>query len=195
MAPGQRGGTPFLIPAPQQSGVPSRGRGGGRGGVAGPQGSPSVSVSSTVQAVGVPRPGFGNAGRQINIRVNTSAMNIPDITVYHYDAVENSDRADSKMQLIKALQSQYPGVFIRAAVYDGNNNLYTSYKLNFGTELSRQFDVTWTDGDRASNSKITVTEAREINMDVLRRYTTGLQSWDENVSTALSALNIVLRMG
>ncbi|KAK0472793.1 ribonuclease H-like domain-containing protein [Armillaria novae-zelandiae] len=29
---------------------------------------------------------------------------------------------------------------------------------------------------------------------VLRRYTTGQQSWDENVSTALTALNIVLRM-
>ncbi len=52
--------------------------------------------------------------------------------------MENSDRADSKMQLIEALQSQYPNVFIRAAIYDGRNNLYTSYKLNFGTGLSRQ---------------------------------------------------------
>ncbi|KAK0471264.1 hypothetical protein IW261DRAFT_900903 [Armillaria novae-zelandiae] len=53
----------------------------------------------------------------------------------------------------------------------------------------------WTEGDRVSNFKITITEAREISMEVLRRYTAGQQSWDENVSTALTALNSVLRMG
>ncbi|KAK0445347.1 argonaute-like protein [Desarmillaria tabescens] len=198
MAPGQRGGTPYPARSttPQQRGRPSRGRGGGRGGgVAGQQGAPRVSVSPFVQAVGVPRPGFGNAGRATTVRVNACEMNIPDIMVYHYDvAMDKSLRAAFNMKLIEALQSQYPGVFIRAAVYDGKKNLYTSYRLDFGAEHSRQFDVTWTEENRVSNFKITITEAREINMEVLRRYTAGQQSWDENVSTGLTALNIVIRM-
>ncbi|KAK0217148.1 argonaute-like protein [Armillaria fumosa] len=194
MAPGQRGGSPY--PATQQHGHSLRGRGGGRGGgVAGPQGSPSVSISSAVQAVGVRRPGFGTAGRATVIRINACPMNIPDITVYHYDvAMEKALRAAFNLKLIEALQSQYPDVFIKAVGYDGKKNLYTSYKLNFGAQASRQFNVTWTEENRTSNFKITITEAREISMELLRRYTAGQQSWDENVSTALTALNIVLRM-
>ncbi|SJK96831.1 uncharacterized protein ARMOST_00077 [Armillaria ostoyae] len=217
MAPGQRGGSPYPArgAAPQQRGGPARGRGGGGGGgrgggVAGPQSSPSASVSSAAQAVGVRRPGFGKAGRAMTILVNACEMNIPDITAYHYDgkvspslcrdglhvivAMEKSHRAAFNLQLIEALQSQYPDVFIKAAVYDGKKNLYTSFKLDFGGEVSRQFNVTWTEGTRVSNFKIKVTEAREINMEVLRRYTAGQQSWDENVSTGLTALNIVIRM-
>ncbi|KAK0435063.1 hypothetical protein EV421DRAFT_1262544 [Armillaria borealis] len=207
MARGQRGGSPY--PAgegtPQQRGGP-RGRGGGRagrervgagrgGGVVRQQPSPSVSVSSAVQAVGVRRPGFGSAGRQTTVLVNACEMNIPDITIYHYDvAMEKSLRAAFNLQLIEALQSQHPDVFIKAAVYDGKKNLYTSFKLDFGGEVSRQFNVTWTEDNRVSNFKIKITEAREINMEVLRRYTAGQQSWDENVSTGLTALNIVIRM-
>ncbi|KAK0210004.1 argonaute-like protein [Desarmillaria ectypa] len=212
MAPGQRGGSPYSATgvAPQQHGGPPRGRGGRRGGgVAGPQGSPSISISSAVQAVGVCRPGFGMAGRQITVGVNACEMNIPDIMVYHYDGkisssirrdglhvstMEKSFRAAFNLKLIEALQSQYPDVFIKAAAYDGKKNLYTSYKLDFGAKISCQYDVTWTEGSRVSNFKITLTEARAINMEVLRRYTAGQQSSDENVSTALTALNIVLRM-
>ncbi|KAK0443707.1 uncharacterized protein EV420DRAFT_1217578, partial [Desarmillaria tabescens] len=91
-----------------------------------------------VQAVGVRRPGFGSAGRATTIRVNTCEMNIPDIMVYHYDAMEKSHRAAFNIQLIEALQSQYADVFIKAAVYDGKKNLYTSHRLDFGAEHSRQ---------------------------------------------------------
>ncbi|KAK0435068.1 Piwi-domain-containing protein [Armillaria borealis] len=108
--------------------------------------------------------------------------------------MEKALRAAFNLKLIEALQSQYPDVFIKAAGYDGKKNLYTSYKLDFGAQVSRQFNVSWTEGNRVSNFKITITEAREISMEVLRRYTDGQQSWDENVSTALTALNIVLRM-
>ncbi len=38
----------------------------------------------------------------------------------------------------RSAQSQYPDVFMKAAVYDGKKNLYTSYKLDFGGEVSRQ---------------------------------------------------------
>ncbi|SJK96819.1 uncharacterized protein ARMOST_00065 [Armillaria ostoyae] len=221
MARGQRGGSPY--PAgegvPQQRGGP-RGRGGGRAGrgragagrggaVVRQQPIPSDSVSSAVQAVGVRRPGFGSAGRQTTVLVNASEMGIPDITVYHYDGktspsllsdglhgytMEKSLRAAFNLQLIEALQSQHPDVFIKAAVYDGKKNLYTSFKLDFGGEVSRQFNVTWTEDNRVSSFEIKITEAREINMEVLRRYTEGQQSWDENVSTGLTALNIVIRM-
>ncbi|KAK0445339.1 argonaute-like protein [Desarmillaria tabescens] len=221
MAPGQRGGTPYPAEesAPQQRGGPLRGRGGRRGGARGgargggargggarggggregsvvrQAASPSVSVSPAVQAIGVLRPGFGSAGRQTTVFVNACEMDTPDITIYHYDvAIEKSLRQAFNMQLIEALQSQHLDMFSKAAVYDGKKNLYTSYKLDFGDSHSRQFNVIWTENNRASNFKITLTEAREINMEVLRRYAAGQQSWDENVSTGLTALNIVIRM-
>ncbi|KAG7453294.1 Piwi-domain-containing protein [Guyanagaster necrorhizus] len=122
-------------------------------------------------------------------------MNVPDITVYHYDVViDKTLRAAFNLKLIVALQKQYPDVFIKAAVYDGKKNLYTSHRLDFGTGNSRQFNVTISEDSRVSNFKVTVTEAREINMEVLSRYAAGQQSWDENISTALTALNIVIRM-
>ena len=96
-------------------------------------------------------------------------------------AMEKSHRAKFNLQLIEAMQSQYPDVFIKAAVYDGKKNLYTSFKLDFGGQVSRQvrflklisfdlsqwtqFNVTWTEGTRVSNFKIKITEAREINME------------------------------
>ncbi|KAK0186177.1 hypothetical protein F5146DRAFT_171965 [Armillaria mellea] len=117
-------------------------------------------------------------------------------------AMEKALRAAFNLKLIEALQTQYPDVFVKAVTYDGKKNLYTSYKLNFGAQVSRQvespsqspyrsiylkqFDVTWTKENRTSNFKIKMTEAREISMEVLRRYTAGQQSWDENVSTALT---------
>ncbi len=52
--------------------------------------------------------------------------------------MEKSLRAAFNLQLIEALQSQYPDVFMKAAVYDGKKNLYTSHKLDFGGEVSRQ---------------------------------------------------------
>ncbi|PBK62796.1 hypothetical protein ARMSODRAFT_1024562 [Armillaria solidipes] len=202
MAPGQRGGSPYTArgAAPQQHGYSLRGRGGaGRGGgVAGPQGSPSVSVSSAVQAVGVRRPGFGTAGRATVIRVNACEMNIPDITLVGVfkicrqmhrmtdDFSSYGEGASGGFQL-EADRSVAKPIPRRI-------RLYTSHKLNFGAGMSRQLNVTWTEGNRASNFKITLTEAREISMEILRRYTAGQQSWDENVSTALTALNIVLRM-
>ncbi|KAK0227575.1 argonaute-like protein [Armillaria fumosa] len=203
MARGQRGGDPYPAgegASEQGGGARGRGRGRGRGGrgrgggAVNPEPSPSVSIPSAVQAVGVPRPGFGSAGKQTTVLVNACEMDIPDITVYHYDAMEKSLSATFNLKLIEALQSQYPDAFIKAAVYDGKKNLYTSYKLDFGGDVSRQFDVTWTEGSRTSNFKIKITEARKIDMEVLRRYTEGQQSWDENVSTGLTALNIVIRM-
>ncbi|SJK99343.1 uncharacterized protein ARMOST_02636 [Armillaria ostoyae] len=80
-------------------------------------------------------------------------------------AMEKALRAAFNLKLIEALQSQYPDVFVKATVYDGKKNLYTSHKLNFGAGMSRQFKVTWTEGNRASNFKITITEAREISME------------------------------
>ncbi|KAG7443844.1 PAZ domain-containing protein [Guyanagaster necrorhizus] len=194
MAPGQRGGSPH--PATQQRGGTPRGRGGARGGgAAGRQGGPSVPVASAVEAIGVRRPGLSTAGRASTVRVNACEMNVPDITVYHYDvAIKKTLRAALKMLFIEALQVQYPDVFIKAAVYDGKKNLYTSHRLDFGTGNSRQFNVTMMQGTGMSNFKITITKVREINMEVLSRYVAGQQSWDKNVSTALTALNIVIRM-
>lgn len=52
--------------------------------------------------------------------------------------MEKALRAAFNLKLIEALQGQFPDVFIKAAAYDGKKNLYTSYKLNFGAQVSRQ---------------------------------------------------------
>lgn len=35
--------------------------------------------------MGMARPSFGTAGRAIKVRVNALTMDIPNLTVYHYD--------------------------------------------------------------------------------------------------------------
>ncbi|KAG7453289.1 uncharacterized protein BT62DRAFT_58129 [Guyanagaster necrorhizus] len=97
------------------------------------------------------RPGFGTVGRGTRWDLN--------IPVYHYDvAMEKEHEETFNLRLIEALQAQYRGVFTRAAVYDGQKNLYTRYKLDFGAGNSRQFNVTMVEGTRASNFEVTITE-------------------------------------
>ncbi|KAJ6498441.1 argonaute-like protein [Mycena vitilis] len=105
------------------------------------------------------------------------------------------------MRLIKALQDNFaPAIFAETrVVFDGRKNLFAPVELDLGGD-SRQFDVslpsqTNTTSDRPPKIyKIRLTHVAQINAEVLHRFIAGRQSQDNTVSTALMALNVVIRM-
>ena len=46
-------------------------------------------ISNSVKAIGVKRPGHGNAGRPLEIITNHFATDVPDGKIYHYDGMDN----------------------------------------------------------------------------------------------------------
>ncbi|KAF7342176.1 Protein argonaute-2 [Mycena venus] len=104
------------------------------------------------------------------------------------------------MKLIKALQDHVaPGIFAETrCVFDGRKNLYAPVELALGGD-SREFDVSLpgapTSSDRPPKIyKIRLTRVATINTEILHRFIEGRQSFDNTVSTALMALNVVIRM-
>ncbi|KAF9480194.1 argonaute-like protein [Pholiota conissans] len=179
---------------------PSRGGGTARGGGAGRGGA--VAIPAHVKTVGVKRPGFGTSGRIVPTVINAFSTTIPDGIIYHYDAV-NPDKLPSRlnMQLFNKLQQDIaPGIFSTPAVYDGRKNAFTMQKLPLGNTDSCTFNVTIdrtgpTPSDRPPKVyTIKMTKVAEINTEVLHRFIQGQQSPDNDVLTAITALNIVIRM-
>ncbi|KAG6827800.1 hypothetical protein H0H92_010435 [Tricholoma furcatifolium] len=77
--------------------------------------------------------------------------------------------------------------------------MFTSYELNLGESTSRRFEVTLSPpgatGDRPPKvHTVTVTKVNEINLEVLNQFVAGRYSLDEEVLTAIMALNVVVRM-
>ncbi|KAF8145975.1 argonaute-like protein [Mycena galopus ATCC 62051] len=104
------------------------------------------------------------------------------------------------MRLIRALQDHVaPNIFAETrCVFDGKKNLYAPVELNLGGE-SREFDVSLpgapANRDRPPRIyKIRLTRVAIINTEILHRFIEGKQSFDNAVSTALMAFNVVIRM-
>ncbi|KAG9317399.1 argonaute-like protein [Chiua virens] len=202
----------------------SRGRGGvARGGPprGGPPGAATRATSSAtptgalpsahVKAVGVRRSGYGTAGRQINVLANVFSITAPENYIYHYDVISPSEKtlpARLNMMLIRHLQTvDAPDVFTPPAVYDGRKNMFSPRELPFSPSTeSQEFDVCLSDqarrgspGENTSGRgprvyKIRLTKVATINPEVLQRFILGQQSHDNDVTTALTALNVVVRM-
>ncbi|KAJ6548130.1 argonaute-like protein [Mycena vulgaris] len=184
-------------------------RGGGRGGRGGPPGGGGAAqpghqpAAAHVTTVGVRRPDYGSSGKKININVNSFTATIPDGSIYHYDEVISAEKnlpAAMNMKLIKALQDHIaPSIFADTrVVFDGRKNLFAPLELNLGGD-SREFDVSLpgpqTTADRPPKIyKIRLTRVAKINTEILHRFIQGQQSQDNTVSTALMALNVVIRM-
>lgn len=68
-------------------GGPGRGGAGGgaRGGRGGGSIAPGMIPASHITTIGVPRPGYGQSGRRLEIFVNSFKTTIPEGIIYHYD--------------------------------------------------------------------------------------------------------------
>ncbi|KAI0313364.1 argonaute-like protein [Amylostereum chailletii] len=195
---GGRGGPPSRPPrgaAPALRGMASRG------------GAVSASVIALhVKTVGARRPGHGISGRPIEVVTNHFKTEIPHAVIHHYDVISNIDTtlpASLTFDIIKTLQTQiYPNIFTPRGAYDGRRNLFAPEKFSFGD--SGEFDVVLnprspSDPQRPGGRdtkvyKVRLTHVKEINPAVLRRFLQGQQPHDNEVLTAITALNIVVRM-
>ncbi|KAI0734018.1 argonaute-like protein [Fomitopsis betulina] len=198
--------------------MPPRGRGGGGRGRGGPTGPPAAGrggvpasaaaggahvPASHVQAIGVRRPLPGTSGRRIVVTTNHYDVDVATSIIHHYDVVISSETLPVRMNflIIQRLQEVIaPAVFTPRGVYDGRKNLFTPQELNLGDTRSASFDVTLDDpipGDTGRGPKIykvKLTWAAAINSEVLARFLQGQQSHDNTVLTAITALNVVIRM-
>jgi eukaryotic translation initiation factor 2C len=101
------------------------------------------------------------------------------------------------MDIIEQLQLfTAPEIFTPRVVYDGRKNVFAIRQLPFGSSDSREFDVALTDtsGRPPKIYKVEMTKVAEINPEVLKRFIAGEQSHDNSVLTAITALNVVIRM-
>ncbi|PBL02679.1 argonaute-like protein [Armillaria gallica] len=190
---------------------------GGRGGPAirglrgaaprGRGGSVSVGLPTAgdhISTIGVKRSGFGASGRPVKIFVNSFECTIPKSIIHHYDGMfilpsEKTLPARLNMELIKELQTTTaPAIFTPRAVYDGRKNLFAARELPFDGANYMEFSVTLPPTDASSRApkayKIRLTKVAEINPEVLHRFIKGDQSHDNSVLTAITALNVVIRM-
>ncbi|KAF5364713.1 hypothetical protein D9758_005608 [Tetrapyrgos nigripes] len=172
-------------------------------------GSTVSNIAGHVRAVGIKRPGYGSAGTRTVAIVNALEMTFQDMNIYHYDAnmlfiiqVATKDKNYPQrlnVQLLKTLQHDTAAqIFHPAGAYDGKKNLFMSHKLDLGPSDSGEFDVVLAQpGQNPDKSppvyKIKVTLVRVVNTALLHGFIQGTQTQDENVLTALTALNVIIR--
>ncbi|KAK7459551.1 hypothetical protein VKT23_009534 [Stygiomarasmius scandens] len=156
------------------------------------------SFPEHVQSVGLRRSGYGTAGERARARVNAYGIEIEDKMIYLYDAIDKDKNYPVKVnfQLIETLQLEIaPEIFNLAGAYDGRKILYTPHKLNLGPSDLREFDVPLILDDNRPPTvhKVKTSLAAQVNTTVLRRLLQGVQSQDEQVSMAITALNVIVR--
>ncbi|KAF7332070.1 Argonaute-like protein [Mycena kentingensis (nom. inval.)] len=163
-----------------------------------PPSSSRAAIGAHITTVGVKRPDFGTSGQPTPIFVNSFATTIPNIVI---SPSEKTLPARMTMDLIRRLQFNVaPQIFTPRVVYDGRKNIFSIRKLPFDTG-SQEFEVTMADAGANPASgkgpkvyKIKLTHVAEINPEVLRRFVEGNASHDNAVLTAITALNVVVRM-
>ncbi|CDO71262.1 hypothetical protein BN946_scf184908.g19 [Trametes cinnabarina] len=200
-----------------------RGRGGARGGRGGGPAIPPARAqgagtaaglpdsSSHVTTVGVKRTAFGTSGRAIQVHTNHFEVKIPEGHIHHYDVISPSEKtlpARLNMEIIARLQTvTAPQIFTPRAVYDGRKNMFAARELPFGPSHAHEFEVTLVDPPSPGEAgrggdagrlpkvyKVKLTHVATINPEVLARFLQGKQSHDNTVLTAITALNVVIRM-
>ncbi|KAI5983309.1 argonaute-like protein [Pisolithus marmoratus] len=197
-------------------GDPGRGRGGApRGGGRGTGGGLPAAASTAlpgahVQVVGVRRSGYGSAGRPITVSSNFFNITPPEGNIHHYDVISPSEKtlpARLNMDLVNHLMRvEAVDIFTPPAVYDGRKNMFAPRELRLGPNGSQEFNVSLSDdvnrvspGENSGGRgpriyKIRLTKVATINPEVLQSFIMGQQSHNNTVLTALTALNVVIRM-
>ncbi|KAI9467356.1 hypothetical protein BJY52DRAFT_1349881 [Lactarius psammicola] len=107
-------------------------------------------------------------------------------------------------QIIRALQTQVESRFsTRPGVFDGRRNLYTSFDLEFasGAQEARYMVPMGPASPRERGPErqdsvytVRLTHVASINPEVLQRHLEDEPSHDNSVLTALTALNVAVRM-
>ncbi|KAI9001051.1 argonaute-like protein [Trametes punicea] len=169
-------------------------------------------TSRHITTVGVKRAAFGTSGRSIQVHTNHFEVRIPEGHIHHYDVISPSEKtlpARLNMEIVERLQTVIaPQVFTPRAVYDGRKNMFAARELPFGPAGAQEFEVTLVDppspgeAARAAEAgrrppklyKVKLTHVATINPEVLARFLEGKQSHDNTVLTAITALNVVIRM-
>ncbi|KAK0227666.1 argonaute-like protein [Armillaria fumosa] len=164
----------------------------------------SVSIASHVEVVGVKRPSYGKEGRLIKVFANVCDASVPEGMIYQYDVqiyVGDDDKEKTlnmsfNRSLFDKMQNLFQDVFTPCAVYDGKKIAFASHELDLGASDKRQFDLMMDNGPERPPKRFIVclTKASVVNLEVLQRFTKGLQSYDNEVQKALTALNVVIRM-
>ncbi|KAJ7879560.1 argonaute-like protein [Mycena olivaceomarginata] len=155
-------------------------------------------LSGSSGGVGAKRPNLATGGTPVTIQVNSFVTTVPEKIIHHYDVVispsEKTLPTRMTMALIRRLQFDVaPQIFTPLCVYDGRKNMFSIHKLKFDTG-SQVFDVTLADESGPKVYKIKLTHVAEINPEVLHRFIQGKGSHDNTVLTAITALNVVVRM-
>ncbi|KAJ3805205.1 argonaute-like protein [Lentinula aff. lateritia] len=169
----------------------------GRGARTTSEGVQSSGLTAHITTVGVRRPGYGTAGRNIKVKTNTCVVQVPQKMIYHYDDIVSEKTLPPRftMQLVKELQQKEE--FLPKGSYDGKKNLFMPHVIDFGGADMRESQPTHSSqpgGRPPPVFKIRIKKVAEINPEVLQRFIDGKQSQDESVQTALTALNVVIRM-
>ncbi|KAF7789470.1 hypothetical protein EIP86_000416 [Pleurotus ostreatoroseus] len=163
--------------------------------------SNTSTVASHVTTVGVKRSAFGSSGTEVKVFTNHFEVTIPQSIIHHYDVMVPSEQtlpSRLTMQIMHALQTETaPEIFTPRAAYDGRKNLFSIRELPF-TEGTHTFEVSLgppVQGGKPSKAfKVTLKHVAVINPELLSRFLEGKQSHDNAVLTAITALNVVVRM-
>ncbi|KAG8837222.1 hypothetical protein FRC18_009742 [Serendipita sp. 400] len=207
---GARGGPPRgASPSrggPQRGGAPPPQSGAARGAPAQAGAGQQHAIADHVQTIGVKKPGYGREGRNFQVFTNHFGAQITDNIISHYDVIHPSEKtlpAKLNFDIIESMQSKcFPQIFTPRCVYDGRKNLFASRDIPFPGDSTTQheFDV-YLNGPPAADStgnpkayKVRLTKVATINPEVLHRFLKGQQSHDNAVLTAITALNVVVRM-
>jgi len=166
-----------------------------------------------VTTVGVRRPSWGMSGRGVTVHTNHFEVRIPKGIIHHYDVViapaDKALPARLNLDIIKQLQATHTDVFTPKSVYDGRKNLFSVRELPLQNrddkgQASQEFRVALPETGPAKKEKkdskgpkeyrIRLTKVAQINPEVLHGFLQGKQSHDNPVLTAITALNVVIRM-
>ncbi|KAI8828499.1 Piwi domain-containing protein, partial [Chytridium lagenaria] len=155
-----------------------------------------------------PRPGVGNAGRQIQVRANFfPIMTLPQLPIHHYEVVITPDVPPAKSRRVyqlwedeALLSGELGGV---RPVFDGKKNVFAARPLPLEGDLS-EFTLDYADEDDQMISvknvitkrgpkkfKLVIRKLGEINMQRLGLFLDGRLA--EAPMDAILALDILLR--
>ncbi|KAK0229725.1 argonaute-like protein [Armillaria nabsnona] len=198
---------PSQVPA-RSSGHAIRGlRGGAR--VRAPQTRLSVgpvpSGNDHITTIGVKRTAFGAAGRKVKIIINAFPTTVPDCEIYHRYVEFSFYPSKSWHNLGIPVISSDKTVVLPARLHASRclrwaQDRFTVKKLPVNEKGSVEFKVPYgvrpagPDGSAPRIFKIKLTEAAVVNPEVLKPFIAGNHSQENSVLTAITALNVVVRM-